>query len=524
MRRLACMLLAIAMLATAGMAITDTASAAEPAPEWQYWGDMSHPFYLAASVQDDDYNLYVMGGRLNTVNDAYDTVSVIDMNTMMETSLASMPIGSAGGCAAMGEDGRIYVFGGKNLSTDIAFIAPVQIYDPVADAWTTGANMTVPMTIANTVAMPNGLIYVLGGMNTSTPTTITNLVQIYDPTADSWSAGEPIPGVRYAGMTFAMGSRYIVYAGGSDSSISTSFDTIFVYDTFADVWTTSTDILPDDMAACGTFVGPDCLLYMTGGGRGDNAYGTNTNFVSGCIAYDPFSGNIIDLPNMVSPRKYHATGYDDEGNLYVFGGYSTGFVSSAGIEVLHIADASTVHLGPSEDVESGDEIVVSVDLNFAIAEYAVLEADFQLIDAGASIEASGHIEAYDVGEQPAHFYIEVPEGLETGAYTVRLFNVHSYGDDIEGFYLEEVQEPLNVTHVYSLQDQLDEQNGVIDDLQDQLNAANGTIDDQQDQIDGLQENLDGKMDGGMGMMLIVLALIAVFLGAVALVLVLRKKA
>ena len=214
MKRTASVLLALALLSTAGMVCLNNASATATEPEWEYTGDLSYTFYLAASVQDDDHNLYIIGGRLNTGMDAYDRMTVLQLTTMTEITLANMPIGVAGACAAIGDDGLIYVFGGRNLTSDLGFVAPVQIYDPATDSWTTGSNMTDPITIGNAVAMPNGLIYVIGGMNNSAMSSVTDEVQIYDPSTDTWTMGEPMPDKLYAGMASALGSNTIIYAGG----------------------------------------------------------------------------------------------------------------------------------------------------------------------------------------------------------------------------------------------------------------------------------------------------------------------
>ena len=523
MKRMLCMLLAIILLMTAGAGALGNASAADPEPEWEYVTDLSYTFYLAASVQDNDHNLYIIGGRLNTGMDAYDTMTVLDLTTMNEITLANMPIGVAGACAAIGDDGLIYVFGGKNLSSSLSFVAAVQIYDPATDSWATGSNMTDPVTLGNAIAMPNGLIYVIGGMNDSALSSVTDHVQIYDPSTDIWTMGEPLPDKLYAGMASALGSNTIVYAGGSDPSLPDSYDTIYNYNVQGDSWTLSSNVLPYAMGAAGTFVGPDCLLYMIGGGQYSTAYSTSGNAVKASIAYDPFTGDFTYLPDMSSARKYLAIGYDAEGNLYAIGGYN-GATSIGSVERIHIVDALEVHLGPSTDVDSGGQVVVTADYNFAIAEYAILTAEVDIIDGSSVVVASYLLEAYEVGANAAHFYVNIPQELDDGDYDIRFEEVHSIGTNITGFSLEGYEIAINVTHITTAQDLVDDQNAIIEDLQDQLDDQNETIDDLQQELDDANGAMGDKMDASMGMLLIVLALIAVFLGAIALVLVLRKRA
>lgn len=91
---------------------------------------------------------------------------------------------------------------------------PVQIYDPAAQTWTTGATPPVNMHHFQAVAY-EGKIYVLGAFTGTYPDErpIPN-VYIYDPETDRWTKGPAIPERRRRGAAGAVAHEGMIYLVG----------------------------------------------------------------------------------------------------------------------------------------------------------------------------------------------------------------------------------------------------------------------------------------------------------------------
>jgi len=516
--RLACILLAALFLLSAGAVSVDNASAAVPEPEWQTAAPLPYPTYLAASVQDDDYQLYIIGGRSGVSALPTDNVTLYDLSTEVVTSLADMPVGVAGGSAAIGLDDKVYVFGGKNDSIPNIFQPEVQIYDPVSDSWSLGAAMPEALTITEAVAMPNGLIYVIGGNNQSDVVHIKDLMQIYDPVADSWSIGPSLPTEIYAGSALAINDDTIMYMGGGNSDASDTYDTIMFFDISDDYWWTSSWTLPVDIAGTDAVIGPDGQIYLIGGGRGNSAWGTSgyTSYDGYC--YNPFDGKSVVLPDMDQDRKYHSVGVDEEGNIFVIGGYSIDEPvgeTTANAEKIKVMDLQSQWFPQGRDIMTGEQIMVIADFNFAFAPYDSLTASVQIRNADGNVvamsEATGSVE----GGGPAYFYVDVPQSLPSGDYDVMFSELrpadYPWGDySFSGF-----GGPLTFVHSASVYEQLDAQNETVADLQDQNEALQNDLADANDRLEAMATNL---------MIVMIIAIIALVVAVVVLVLALRKKA
>lgn len=101
---------------------------------------------------------------------------------------------------------RFYLLGGRGIN-------PVDIFDPATGAWTKGARSPVEMHHFQAVVFESR-IYVVGAMSGAFPKEppLAN-VYIYDPAADAWSTGPLIPPARRRGGAGAVlhdGEIYVV--------------------------------------------------------------------------------------------------------------------------------------------------------------------------------------------------------------------------------------------------------------------------------------------------------------------------
>ena len=108
-------------------------------------------------------------------------------------------------------NGKIYIIGGGD---GVAWVsrpyAPVRIYDPSTDSWSTGADMPTPRK-GLSVGVIDGYIYAVGGYDpfNNVP---GNILERYDPVADKWLSLATVPQELHFpavavvdGMLYAMG-------------------------------------------------------------------------------------------------------------------------------------------------------------------------------------------------------------------------------------------------------------------------------------------------------------------------------
>ncbi len=517
LKRSACLLLATMFLLSACIVAVDNVSAEVPEPEWVAAAPLPYPVYLAATVQDDDYHLYIIGGRLGVGTESYDNVTLYDLETEEVRELAHMPVGLNGASAAIGEDGRVYVFGGKNLTLPNIYQDRVQIYDPSTDSWSNGSAMPSACTMSEAVAMTNGLIYVISGMNeTADPNIPTGLVQIYDPVADSWSSGSSMSEPRYSGATVAISESVIFYIGGSNPNAGYTYSDVQYYDIDDDQWWGSMNPFPEKFAGGDAVIGPDGMIYLVGGGYGDSAYATSGFPTNRSFCMDPYHNQFVYMPELSLERKYHSIGVDEEGNIFAIGGFTNNSSprTTNTAEKIRVMSLIIQIFPQQRGIFTGEQLLVKADFDFAFAPWDDLTARVEIADSDGDIVYSADSTAY-VGEgNPGHYYVDVPETLPTGEYEVRINGLHPADYIWDDLSFEGFNTVLDFTNAGSVQERLDTQNGTIGDLQDSNDALADQLADANEKIDSLGTSL---------MVVMVLAIVAIIVAAVAVVLLLRKK-
>jgi N-acetylneuraminic acid mutarotase len=140
-------------------------------------------------------------------------------------------------------------------------VIPTPAEAAIAAQWTPSTPLNAPRSEAVVVQDDAGLVYVVGGMNTTGHNTVNNAAS-YDTGTGQWIDLAAMPqSTRGAAGAYFDGKIYVF--GGYDSSVGWLNDTQ-IYDTASNSWSTGTD-LPQRLWQAKAGVGDNGLIYVFGG-------------------------------------------------------------------------------------------------------------------------------------------------------------------------------------------------------------------------------------------------------------------
>jgi len=234
---------------------------------------------------------------------------------------APMPSHRSGAVAAV-LDGRVWVIGGGYRKDDgkFRFLPTVEIYDPKADRWEAGPDMTQPHDYP-AMAVLDGAVYIMGGHHPDAteggPSTDPGFAYAERLPAGgaAWEAIAPLPtprfaptGVAWEAKAWAIGGcAYLKAAGGVRD-----FDRIERFDPATGAWDTAPFPMPWPAAAHAS-VQDGATVYVLGGYSGPGIHDRT-------CAFDAATGKGRDLPVLGEPRAAMGTALLD-GVLYAIGGW-----------------------------------------------------------------------------------------------------------------------------------------------------------------------------------------------------------
>ena len=241
--------------------------------------------------------LYLIGGSSDEFGqNAVPDVETYDPGTHTWASLPAMP--TARVHLALGViDGIIYAVGGSNAS---GALGTVEAYDPVTRAWATRASMpTARAGLA--VAVVDGRLYALGGwaIGVSAPgaTSYLSTVEVYDPVADRWSTRWPGPS-QPPNVGVVGGIIYDVSGLGCVCGQDELLWYVLTYNPAADVWSDRGTHAEAQWGARGVLGVVGSLLYVNDQeGRSVAAYDASSNSwkpVPGLPGAGEAAGGVID--------------------------------------------------------------------------------------------------------------------------------------------------------------------------------------------------------------------------------------
>ena len=313
-----------------------------------------------------DENIYILGNNLENEN----VVQVFDHLAEVWTTLTNMTMPrSRFGAATV--NGNIYAIGGRDdqsngMSTDI-----VEEYQIYGDFWTLKTCMPTKREGLSVVVV-NDKIYAIGGKRvTPSSEIILNTVEEYDPNTDNWTEKAGMPTARYgAGATVLNGKIYVV--GGCDEE--QQLNCVEVYDPQADTWETKTGmstarLYPGVIEANG-------VIYAVGG--------LDQNTVE---KYDADVDKWVERAAMTNVRGAHGVAYVNK-KIYAMGGINAGYE-----DVMDTVE--TLDLNFEDDSGDKSEWLADISMPNAMCSFGTTVVNGNIYVLGNNLENENVVQVFD---------------------------------------------------------------------------------------------------------------------------------
>ncbi len=276
---------------------------------------------FTTTVSDGRLNLWFQNVKDNAI------VSAIEVTPIAASGIAWQSIANAPQAKfeSMGDvvNNELYVFGGYD-NAQIQATSQVAVYDPTSGAWSTRANMPVPLTHSGT-ANDGQYIYLAGGYvgdwkGLATP--VTKEVWRYDTVNDSWTPMLSLPEARAAGALVRVG-RKLHFFGGVDSSKDDSGDHWVLDLRHPTKWIKEAP-MPDPRNHLGA-IETGGEIYAIGGLHGQDEDTGNDDEVDAYNVVTATWSQVASLPEVLS--HVHNATFAVDGMVDIVGGTTAGDTS-----------------------------------------------------------------------------------------------------------------------------------------------------------------------------------------------------
>ncbi|MGD2053520.1 MAG: kelch repeat-containing protein [Gammaproteobacteria bacterium] len=210
-------------------------------------------------------------------------------------------------------NGLVYVIGGVDATSPVIpapAIDMVQVYNPATDKWSAGPSLPIAVSGPMTVSA-NGKIYAIGGMAGSFSTDITDSVQEFDPMTQMWTLKNDMPDQRVSAATATRnGIIYIITGSGP----GIEYDSLLWYDTTKDTWGAGSPMSSSRTGAGGAAINDNILVY----GGYSSTHVPDAGYLRSLESYNPAMDTWMSKADGQPRRGFGVTVFNNL--MYVFGG------------------------------------------------------------------------------------------------------------------------------------------------------------------------------------------------------------
>jgi N-acetylneuraminic acid mutarotase len=244
--------------------------------------------------------------------------------------VAAMPTGVSRPGATTTLGGDVLVVGGLTNIQTPTVTGQVQLYSTATNSWTARAPMLTPREGVAAVTESNGTILAIGGDpqggDASDPQAAhaSNIVESYDPTANTWSPRASFP-TNISGAQAVRAADGTIYVFGGYSGGGNYLNSVYAYNATNDTWSTRA-AMPTARERAGGALAANGKIYIVGGFAG---YAPGTGPVDQTVeAYDPTTNTWQGEAPMINVGSYTLSVVAaPNGKLYAFGLNGAGTVN-----------------------------------------------------------------------------------------------------------------------------------------------------------------------------------------------------
>ena len=139
----------------------------------------------------------------------------------------------------------------------------VMRYAAATGTWSYAAPMPVPLRDVGVAKLPSGKVLVFGGVGGALLDDFFNFTQIYDPVADAWTSGAPVAAACGSPRTMVLADGRVLHGEGSQPLAVTAFASE-LYEEALDAWTRRSDGLIAGYAGDGNRLGRSIVRLADG--------------------------------------------------------------------------------------------------------------------------------------------------------------------------------------------------------------------------------------------------------------------
>jgi len=225
----------------------------------------------------------------------------------------------SGHTATLLNDGKVLVTGGNDNNNTGVSIDAAEIYDPGTGAWTTTAPLTTARQSHTATLLPNGTVFVVGGVGTDNFNTLAS-AELYNPVNDTWTATSPFNHARSEHTATLLNDGKVLVAGGSGSFNAE------LYNPTTALWTSAGQLILNTFGHTATLLANGKVL-LAGGEYVGGPFLFTSNFA---FLYDPATASWTATGSIAVGHESHTATRLTDGRVLVAGlGFASGSVNSA---------------------------------------------------------------------------------------------------------------------------------------------------------------------------------------------------